>query len=238
MQNPNITLICLPYAGGNRYSYRPYQPFLPDHVTLVALDYTGHGARMKASPLINLQQIALDAYAQVQHLLDTPYAIYGHSMGARVAHLLAREIQARQQPLPLGLFLSGSEAPAAPCPHAGNHLLPRAEFFEALKKMGGMPPDVLQHQELMALFEPVLRADFQAISDYQHQPGAPLDIPLTILSGHADDIGPEDIARWQEETLQPIHTRYFDGGHFFILEHAQAVVAECMLRLQKTILSI
>lgn len=228
MQNPTLKLklICLPYAGGNRHAFRPYHQFLPENIEPFILDYPGHGARMREPLLTDIHEVVKDVYKQVEPLLNAPYAIYGHSMGALVGYLLAKEIQRQQQPLPMQLFLTGSEAPSVPSQHGDKHLLPQAAFFQALKEMGGIPDEVLAHADLMALMEPILRADFKAISEYRHQHGPLLDIPLTIMTGSDEHIPPGDITAWQEETLYPIRTLEFDGGHFFILQHPQQIAAE------------
>jgi surfactin synthase thioesterase subunit len=229
-----IRLFCLPYAGGNRFSYKLYKEHFPEYVELYPLDYPGHGARMKETPLTDLQQIARDVYEQIKDQLHTPYAIYGHSMGARVGYLLAREIMLRQRPLPVRLFFSSSEAPSVQSPHAGKHLLPRTDFFQALKEMGGMPDEVLQYPDLLSLFEPVLRADFQAISEYRHQHAEPLNIPMTVMTGNEEELSPGDVEKWQHESLHAVSLRYFEGGHFFILQHAPRVAAEMMQELNAT----
>jgi len=226
-----IQIICLPYAGGNRLSYKLYNSFVPDHVTLHTIDYPGHGARLKETPLLNLHDIAKDAYQQIQHLLQAPYVIYGHSMGARVGYLLTREIQLQQRPLPEQLFFSGSEAPIIPSPHSGKHLLSQRDFFKALHDMGGMPKEVLQQQDLLAFFEPVLRADFKAVSDYRHQPSLLLDLPITVMAGTEEAVSPADLLPWQQETQQAVEIHFFDGGHFFINSHAATVVQTILSKL-------
>lgn len=226
MVSKKIRLFCLPYAGGNRFSYKLYKDHFPEHVELYPVDYPGHGTRMKETPLTDLRQIARDVHEQIKDQLSSPYAIYGHSMGALVGYLLTREIVLHNQPPPLRLFFSSSEAPSVKSPHAGKHLLPRPDFFQALTDIGGMPDEVLRHQDLLTFFEPVLRADFQAISEYRHQHAPPLDIPITVMTGKAEDMPPEDVEKWQNESFHAVSHRYFEGGHFFILQHAPVIAAE------------
>ena len=81
------------------------------------------------------------------------------------------------------------------------------------------PPHVLQNEELLEVFEPVLRADFQANDTYEHKREEPFDVPLTVMIGTEEETSREDALRWQEETMQDIDLTEFPGGHFFIFDH-------------------
>lgn len=56
---------------------------------LVALDARGHGRSPRWSPTMTPAQMADDAAAVIRELFDVPVVVWGHSMGAATATLLA-----------------------------------------------------------------------------------------------------------------------------------------------------
>lgn len=215
-----ITLYCLPFAGGNAYSYRDFQANVADFIFVNPLDLPGRGRRAKEPLLVDIEAMADDIFHQIQtDIEDKPYAIYGHSMGALLGNLLTKRILSTNLPRPLHLFFSGREAPSIPC-NSSRHRLPKKAFITYLYEMGGFPNNFLTNRALMAFFEPILRADFKAVETYIHKAVPPFDIPITILHGMNDKwISHENLLAWQQETRQPISIKQFTGGHFFIFEH-------------------
>jgi medium-chain acyl-[acyl-carrier-protein] hydrolase len=160
--------------------------------------------------------------------LDLPYALFGHSMGALLSFAVALRLQLSPQPVPLPrhLFLSGCHPPQAGNFGAQMHLLPRDEFIARLRELGGTPDEVFQHEELLDLLLPIIRADYELVDSYRYQPGEPLLAPVSVYGGSADPEAPvEDLAAWQAEIARPIRIHVFPGDHFF-LHNARAAVLE------------
>src|SRR5207249_1764467 len=128
--------------------------------------------------------------------------------------------------LPTHLFFSGHAAPSVPDLKPPRHLLPPEEFFNELRRMGGMPDEILQSTDLMLLFEPIIRADLRAVYNFTYHKSTPFDIPITIMIGKDEDITDEDVLKWQDETLRRIKIVYVDGGHFFIQTHPLLIIDE------------
>jgi surfactin synthase thioesterase subunit len=217
------TLFCLPFAGGSSYSYRELQRHAVDGVHIEALDLPGRGRRFSEPLLTRLQDMADDVLRQIGCRLNGAYAIYGHSLGACIGYLLVKRIVRERYPLPLHLFVSGREGPAVERKARDRHLLPRAAFMKELQRFEGTTREVLENHELMELFEPVLRADFQALDTYGYEKSAPFDVPITVMRGSDESLRRSDALRWQEETTQEIDFLEFEGGHFFIFRHAAQV---------------
>lgn len=145
-------------------------------------------------------------------------------MGAALAYLCLLRIRHAGLPLPEVLFLSGKAAPSV-SQDRGRHLLPRPEFFEMLYALGGCPPEILQHEDLIDYFEPILRADFQAIETWRHRPAEPLPVPLVVLVGRDDEVTREGAAAWSLETSGEFQLHEFDGDHFFIQRHWRQIAS-------------
>lgn len=215
----NVTLFCLPFAGGSKYSLHFLKKVLPKNITCHFLEYAGRGARIKEEFADSIAEIVEDLFSKMAPLLKTPYALYGHSMGAKVAYLLSQKIREAGGPQPLHLFVSGTDAPSAPARIKPRYLLPGEQFINNVKELGGFPEELLNSKELLDYFEPILRADFKVSETYQHQITQPLSIPLTVMVGDKEDMLEEDILQWQNETILPMNLYKFPGNHFFIFDH-------------------
>jgi surfactin synthase thioesterase subunit len=75
----------------------------------------------------------------------------------------------------------------------------------------------------MALFVPMMKADFAALAEYEHAPSERFDIPITVMIGKDEEISREDVLAWQDLTRRVITVKEFSGGHFFIFDHAEEI---------------
>jgi len=181
---------------------------------------------MAERPYTSMQELVV-ALADVMTKQDrTPFAFFGHSMGALVALELARFCARHSLAMPLCLIASGATAPQYDKPSRKLHTLPENELIDALRDYDGSPPEVLEHRELMELLLPMIRADFQLIENYVYRAGRPLELPLTVFVGDEDShVIQESASHWQKETLGPCRVHRFRGGHFFINSDQTAVLS-------------
>lgn len=224
MTQPKTTLYCLPFAGGNSYSYRIFKEHLPDFINLNPIELPGRGKRLKEPLLTHLDWMTEEVLRQLQSDdLTRPYAIFGHSMGACLGYLVTHRLIQAQLPPPQHLIVSGRHAPSVPKVE-NKHQLPKPQFIAKLRELEGCPPEILEHSELMDFFEPLLRADFQAVETWIYHPQPPLKVPLTVLRGTQDkEANYSEVLPWQQECVQPMVFKEFQGGHFFIFERVQEV---------------
>jgi surfactin synthase thioesterase subunit len=218
-----LRLFCFPSAGGAASAFRSWAGSLPPGVELCPIQLPGRGARFHEPPFRRLPELVGAAAGALQPLLDKPFALFGHSMGAVVAFELARELRRRAWPEPGLVVVSGHEAPQRPNPDPPLAHLPDAEFVEEIcRRYDGIPKEVLDEHELLQLMIPVLRADIMALESYAYRPEAPLECALSCFGGAADrHVSREDLEAWSEQTRGSFRIRTFDGGHFF-LETARA----------------
>lgn len=228
----HITLFCLPFAGGNQYSFGAFKTHLSPHIKAVPLDYPGRGSRMREGLMNSIEAMTDDLLTNIGQSLNTPYAIFGHSMGAVIGFELAQKIQQKNLPPPLHLFVSGRGAPHIPAKREDIASLPSSEFRAKLKELGGSPDEVLNNDALMELFEPILRNDFQAHFNYSCQHTQPLNMPITVMYGLDEGLNDLEIQGWQKETLQTLSVSGYPGGHFFLFEHWKEIAANINKKLQ------
>src|SRR4051812_16907998 len=99
----------------------------------------------------------------LRRYLDHPFAIFGHSMGAVLGYEVARRLLAETGHEPYRLFVSGHRAPHLPLLRPPLHRLPDNAFITGVKALNGTPPEVFEHEELLDLILPILRADFELV---------------------------------------------------------------------------
>ncbi len=221
-----IRLICFPYAGGSAGVFRNWTALLPETILVCPVEFPGRGRRFSEPLARNPELLIGNLLMALQPALGDPYALFGHSLGAALAYEIAQRQTLNGGLPPKHLFVSGQRAPHRPDPKPPLHLLPEDEFLQELRRLGGTPPQVFDDPELLALFIPLLRADFQLGETFSYSPNTPLSCPLSVLGGLRDpEISREDIDSWWRYTTDEFRVRFFDGDHFFLHSHERAVTA-------------
>lgn len=221
-----INLVCLHYAGGNKYSYNSFGEHLDKNINLITLELPGRGKRFDEPLLTNVNDIVDDLFEQLKaNVFKKPYAIFGHSMGAILTYLLAHKIEKSGFENPIHLFVSGCKAPKIKRKPPFYHDMPKDEFINKIREMGGCPEEILENDDLMALFEPSLRADFKTIETYDYQKQNPLKTPMTVFIGNNDKVTWEEAKQWEEESVHIVDIKEFQGNHFFIFQNKAEITS-------------
>lgn len=212
-----LRLFCFPYAGGNAMIYRQWPSSLPQTVEVCSVQLPGRGKRIKEPPFGHAQPLVEEAARALLPFFDKPFAFFGHSMGGLIGFELARHLRRNHNLQPAHLFVSGRRAPQLPRHEPNTFDLPETEFMEALRKLQGTPPEVLQQPELMQLMLPLLRADFALCETFAYAAEPPLDCPLSVFGGLNDnDIERAQLEAWGSQTTAATKVRMLPGDHFFI----------------------
>ncbi|MEO6730455.1 MAG: thioesterase domain-containing protein [Ferruginibacter sp.] len=219
-------LFCLPFAGGNKYSYREFLDKSPSFLNIVTLEYPGRGGRMKDPLITDINELVNDIYGQIKPLINNnDYAIYGHSLGGLMSYLLTLKLIENNDKLPVHLFITGTTGPSAISrTEKKRHLLEKKEFVEEIRELNGMPEEILNNEELLFYFEPILRSDFKVSEEYVYQENPPLNIPVTVITGTGEDMELDDIQLWQKETTYAVDFKRMPGKHFFIFQHTFKII--------------
>lgn len=229
-----INLFCIPFAGGSYYAYKNFENHVADFINVVPIDIPGRGRRWGKPLLTSMHDMAEDVYQQIKEKLDEPFAVYGHSMGSTVGYLLAEKlIREKKTAIPLHLFASGRQGPPVPTKEKDIYLLPEKEFIEKILAYGGTPREIAESKEMMELFVPIMRADFQAVSTYEYEKTEPLDIPISVLIGDNEKFTYEEAHTWQAVTKRNIFLKQFPGDHFFIFDHLPEIGSIISRTLEK-----
>lgn len=226
-----LSTLFFAHAGGSSHNARELASSF-ERLALRPIDYPGHGRRVREPLLGDLERIADDALAASEPFAQaSDYALFGHSMGARVAFLVGLRLAARGLPPPRVIVVSGTGAPGTGEREPIHHL-PEEAFLDEVAKLGGLPEAVRNEPLMRELFIPILRADFRAVDTWSAPAEAKLEVPLVILHGREDEVREEDARAWSARTTAPCRFAQLEGGHFFLYDHPRraAKVVERLLR--------
>jgi medium-chain acyl-[acyl-carrier-protein] hydrolase len=214
-------LFCVPHAGAGPSFYARWVTELPPAVEVCLVHLPGRESRFTETPVDDLDVIAARVASAVEPLLDRPFALFGHSMGALVAYEVAHRLS-RQ---PKQLFVSGFPPPHAPPTDPPVAHLPDAEFLAAVRAgYGGIPDSLWADQDLVRLLLPMLRADFAACERYVWPAHPPLSCDVTALCGAGDHYVPAGaLSGWAELTTGRCTTHVIGHGHFNLTTDRSAV---------------
>ena len=212
-----LRLFCFPYAGGGASVFHSWHTGLPAEVDICAIQLPGREERIADQPYDRLSALIPSLADAMEPLLDRPFVIFGHSMGALIGFEFARSIRRRYGRQPAHLFVSGHRAPQLPDTEPPSFQLEDAQFLERLRRLNGTPEGVLENEELRRLVVSVMRADLSVCETYEYLPDAPLDCAISAFGGLTDPkIGRDELAPWQHQTTRNFVLRMLPGDHFFI----------------------
>jgi len=227
LPDARLRLFCFPYAGGGASIYSRWPELLPAGVELAAVQLPGREGRLAEKPYADLGALVEKLGEVLEPYMEMPFALFGHSNGGLMAFELTRLLRRQGKRLPVHLFFSGRPAPQVELTDPPIHALPNDEFMAALRRFGGTPEEVLEHAEIMALIEPLLRADFALGETYVYTPEPPLEVPISAYGGATDDEVPLwQVEAWREQAGGAFEFLTFPGGHFFLNDDRTRLLQE------------
>nr|MBA3949306.1 thioesterase [Acidobacteriota bacterium] len=88
-----LRLFCLPFAGGGASTYRLWAGSLPASIEVCPIQPPGREDRYAEPAFTSIAALSRALADELGPYLDTPFAIFGHSMGALVAFETARALR-------------------------------------------------------------------------------------------------------------------------------------------------
>jgi surfactin synthase thioesterase subunit/acyl carrier protein len=220
-----LRLFCFPYAGAGASIFRTWLEDIPPEIEICPIQLPGRENRLKETPFTRLSPLIQTLAPLLRPYLDSPFAFFGHSLGALLSFELAREFRKQKFPSPVHLFVSGSRAPQVPDLDAPIHRLPEPKFLESLRRLNGTRPEVLQNPELLQVLLPALRSDFAILETYIYATQARLECPICAFGGREDSkVSHEQLDAWRNQTHGEFKLQLFPGDHFFLHNNRQSLL--------------
>jgi medium-chain acyl-[acyl-carrier-protein] hydrolase len=231
--NARMRLFCFAYAATSAWIFRNWNDYAPEWLEVSGCELPGHGPRVAEKPLDTQDEAALEIADTLEPLLDRPYALFGHCLGAALAYEATRILRGRGKAQPVHLFCSGARGPHLGIPLADCESMGDDEFIEHMHAAYSVPIEFLRHPEMGPLFLPMVRADARMTQNYRYLPGPPVSYPITAVAGEMDpDVQMEHLEGWRQHTSAGVTTRLYPGNHFFFLESAPRLLGDFVSELE------
>src|SRR5215813_8670492 len=213
---PALRLFCLPYAGGNAAVFNSWPAALPKRVQVCAVELPGRRRRFGETAYSSMPPLAHDLAMVLEQYVDLPYAVFGISLGALIGFEVAHEMKKLGHP-PIRLFVANCRAPHLPDQDPPAHALPDRDLLARIRDFGATPDAVIQHDELMRMMLPTIRADFKLAETYRYLPKRPFTFPITAFLGSEDpSLTFAHLKPWREHTRGPYRLEVLRGNHYLV----------------------
>jgi pyochelin biosynthetic protein PchC len=220
-----LRLVFFPHAGGSASFYRPLAHALPEHVEPVIVQYPGREDRLREEPCGAMDELTGALTEALDDLADKPVWYFGHSMGASVAHEVARRRAVRGGPPPEHLIVSARPGPARQKP--GDKHLDEDRLWADVCALGGTDARLLAMPEIRAMALPAIRGDYRLIETYRPRLDTDLDVPLTACFSDRDpEVTREDAEAWRAATTGPFEVECFAGDHFYLRNDGERALVD------------
>jgi surfactin synthase thioesterase subunit/glycosyltransferase involved in cell wall biosynthesis len=186
----------------------------------------GRESRLAETPFTRMAPMVTALADAIEPYLAQPYAFGGHSMGAILSFELARELRRRGKPLPEILIASAARAPQFRRGHVPPTAPSREDFLAELRRLQGIPAEVLDDPAMLRAILPALEADTTLYRHYVYADDAPFAFPIRAYGGVDDpNIHREHLDAWRDQTTGAFAVREFPGGHFYLNTEKAAFLA-------------
>ncbi|MGA4848552.1 thioesterase II family protein [Streptomyces sp. G5(2025)] len=231
-----MVLLCFHHAGGGTALFRGWQESLGPDIAVWPVLLPGRERRIREPRLTDPTQLVEELAAELGPLLDRPHAFFGHSMGALIAHRLIASRQHEGGRLPSALFASACAPPLSPV-HSSASLVGDDELIARLRRLGGMPEELLEHPEWLRLALPVIRDDLELCRPRPGETAQVLSCPIHRCGGTEDRlVGEAELRGWQALTEAGGTLAMFSGDHFYVKQRPDSLFRHLRDVLSETVL--
>lgn len=211
-----LLLLCFPHAGGSPSAFHRWAETLPAEVELLAVRLPGRQTRIGERPYDDWDELLHWLGQVVSAVVDRPFALFGHSLGAMMAYELTRRLTAGASAAPHRILLAGCRAPDVPLLLPAIHRLPDDEFTRNLSLVANAPPEVLADRRMMRFVRPLMRADLTLAETWPPVAPTRVQVPATAFAGRDDTVAPPwSTHRWSR-FVGSFTIYVLAGDHFFI----------------------
>ncbi|XP_072027030.1 S-acyl fatty acid synthase thioesterase, medium chain-like [Amphiura filiformis] len=217
-----FNLFCFPWLGGGSLFYAKWWQILPESIEVNSIRLPGRESRYKDDLYIDIEVAKYDiCNTLLPKLKEKPFLFFGHSLGALVSYAVATHLKEHHNMEPQHLIVSGTSCPQSPTRKESGvkwSTLTDDEFIDHLSKLGGTPPEVLAHRDLMKMSMEACKRDSHLLENYEkYVPlSAILTCPISFFDGDKDK--KHDYEGWGDLTKGSFSSQILPGGHFYLHE--------------------
>nr|WP_260739202.1 alpha/beta fold hydrolase [Mycobacterium sp. SMC-2] len=216
--------VVFPHAGSAAAGYRALATALAAGGDTYIVQYPQRADRLNHPAPDTVRDLAQGLFDAGPWGRVAPLRLFGHSMGAVVAFEFARIAESRDVAVQR-VWVSAGPAPSAV---AAMPELPTTDdaLLADIADLGGTDAELLADEEFAELLTTAVRADYQAVNRYECAPGVRIRADICVLGAHDDHrVDPAVLRLWENHTAGAFELFWYDGGHFYLDEHRDAVAA-------------
>lgn len=239
-----VALVYLHYYGGSSRTWEGVTKALSDGFRIVAIDHRGWGQSDAPASGYSIADLAADAEGVIATLGLKRYVLIGHSMGGKVAQLIAS-----RRPTGLEGLVLVAPAPPSPVPLSAEQRAILCSAYQSRESIAFVLDNVLTAKPLSdvlreQIIEDSLRGSPQAKSAWPNEAISEdisaavrfINVPVRVISGECDRVDP--FATLQEKLIPHISHAAIHiipgAGHLLPLE-SPAEVAQIIQRFVASI---
>ncbi|WP_326664965.1 thioesterase domain-containing protein [Streptomyces sp. NBC_00385] len=218
-----LVVFVLPAAGAGPSFFRPWAADAPAGVEVVLVHTPGREELIRDRPYRGVAPLADAIAAAVDGYGDRPFAVFGHSAGALIAHQVLRRVRSDAARL---LVTAASTPPDRVVGEVA--AMTDDDLLAAMAAWGGTPDQVLDDPLSRSGFLPCLRADLEVVESCARAEGdiEPIDVPVLALAGSEDTFAPlSESLRWARWSTAGFRAHLVPGGHFFPATEGAEILA-------------
>lgn len=212
-------LYVIPHAGAGAAAVHSLMGVLAGPFDAFAVRLPGRESRVRDDFFFELDLLAAELAREIQgHAAGGSPVLYGHCGGATIAYETACRLES-EHGMTVGLAVSSHPAPGL-FPRDPSWRLPRVDFLERVRTDGYLPDSLMAHDEVMAIYEPILRADYELIEKHelaqatQPAPSPRFDAPILAMYGTDDDtLTRQQIEAWGTLSKGELEVVVLEAGH-------------------------
>jgi surfactin synthase thioesterase subunit len=227
-----VQMFAFPHVGAGCSAFVDCARRLSGTLDVWSVNLPGRQARFLEPPRTRLDPLVEELADEFLPFLDErPYAVVGYCSGSLLAYLFTRALRERGIRQPDHLVLASFEPPHRVRGDISQLLsLEGEEFWRQIHVLGGVSDALAANLQARDVIEPAVRADFTLISQYRHCPAKPLDVPITVVAGQADEIlEPQILKEWRSYTTADFSLESLPCGHW-LLDEAPDLLATVIRR--------
>jgi len=212
-----MLLFSLPYAGGSSVIFYKWKSYLHSSIELYPIELKGRGKRFNENFYESIEEAVDAIFNQIKdEIVYNDYAIYGHSMGSIIAYELCYKICKNDVRKPKYIFFSVREPPDSKIKKDSIHNLQDQDFINRIMGFGGTSKELINNNQLLDVFLPILRSDFRMIETYKYKEKLnSIQCNITVMYGKQDPVSFENLLAWEKHCSGKVNIYNFEGNHFF-----------------------
>ena len=234
MNDKELQLFILPYAGGSIASFRRLTDLIDERIEVVPVEYAGRGVRAKEPLASSLAEMLEDAIRYCKEYRDrnVPYAVFGYSMGTLLGYeMLVRGGLSGEL---IHFFVAAEVSPQTRALELRQEKNPTDEIvLKRARDLGGLDERLLNNKRFADIYLKPMISDYKHFFEYRFDDsGKKIDCDATFFYCEKDT-ALCDVKKWEQLINGEYDYHELGEGHFFINQEYEEMARIVNHRLEK-----